>query len=216
MAPRTYTLRKRADSAAETRARVISAAASVYREGGVAAATVSAIAARADVSRGTVLHHFGDLDGLLTAVLEQAVADVRFPDRSMFDGATSDEERLRRYVDAIVRFNDRSGDWWQVFSRDIGRLPVLIEAESRFWAIVGDLQAMALGPVSADPRIGRAVGALLFPNTLWSFRHAGFDLDGTIEVLGDLVVALVSMRPAAVSARGTAGTRRLPGQEGGS
>ena len=56
MAPRSYVLGKRAESADATRARILEATVEIYRERGVPATTLKAVADRADVSRGTILH----------------------------------------------------------------------------------------------------------------------------------------------------------------
>jgi len=73
MAPRKYAQQLRAASADQRRTRIIDAAVIEYRERGVTSASLQSIAARADVSRGTILNHFGNADGLLAAVLETAV-----------------------------------------------------------------------------------------------------------------------------------------------
>lgn len=194
MAPRAYTLRKRADTAEATRRRIVDAAAAVYRDVGVQRATVSAVATRADVSRGTVLHHFGDLEGLLGAVLEVAIEEVRYPDVSIFEGAATTEDRLRRYVDAMVRFTARSQGWWEVFAQGMGTVPALRDAEAAFYEAVVTVQAAALGPLASDERLSRALGALVDFGTLGSLTRAGFDLEATIELLGDLVVDLARGR----------------------
>ncbi|HEX8025865.1 MAG TPA: helix-turn-helix domain-containing protein, partial [Candidatus Limnocylindrales bacterium] len=71
MAPRAYRLGRRAESAAATRDRIVEAAAALYEAQGVNATTLQAIAEKADVSRGTVLHHFGSTSGVLDAVAER-------------------------------------------------------------------------------------------------------------------------------------------------
>ena len=80
MAPRRYTLGQRAQSAAATRDRIVDAAAALYQERGVNSTTLQAIADRADVSRGTILHHFGGSDGLLDAVAERVLLTLELPD----------------------------------------------------------------------------------------------------------------------------------------
>src|SRR5215467_9453291 len=98
MAPRPYSLGRRAEAAAGTRRRVIDAAVALYRERGVAETTVTAVAARADVSRGTVLHHFGDGEGLLAAVLDHALVSLDVPDGSVLAGIPEPAARARRFV----------------------------------------------------------------------------------------------------------------------
>ena len=79
MTPRTYIQDRRAASAADTRKRIRDSALDLYRERGVASTTVQAIAERADVSRGTVVNHFGGADGVLNAVLDEVVPGLEVP-----------------------------------------------------------------------------------------------------------------------------------------
>jgi len=65
--PRTYRLNKRADSQQATRQRIEAAAIALHEEVGGAAATITAIAERAGVSRLTVYRHFPDERSLLLA-----------------------------------------------------------------------------------------------------------------------------------------------------
>ena len=65
--PRTYRLNKRAERQRATRQRIEAAAIALHEEVGGAAATITAIAERAGVSRLTVYRHFPDERSLLLA-----------------------------------------------------------------------------------------------------------------------------------------------------
>ncbi len=71
-------------SAATARAVILAAAEQLLVEGGVNAIQVRAVARRAEMTDAGVTHHFGDLHGLLTALIE------------------SSGQRIRREIDAIV------------------------------------------------------------------------------------------------------------------
>jgi len=58
MTPRSYQMGKRAESAAQTRQRIVQATMALHRDRGIAATTMKDIAARADVGIGTLYHHF--------------------------------------------------------------------------------------------------------------------------------------------------------------
>jgi AcrR family transcriptional regulator len=193
MTPRRYTQRGRADSAAETRRRIHDAALELYRQRGVAATTVQAIAARADVARGTVLNHYGSADGLLEAVLDEAVAKVRYPDEQLQDGAASESERIRRYVDAMFRFYVRSEEAWPVFSRDLD-LPILKAREAEYYAIVGRLYAATFLDLAQDRIVAAATRAYVNYAPLHDLRAAGLSLDEAIDVVADSLIALVARR----------------------
>ncbi len=62
--------RSHAERTAETRARVLAAVVESISEVGFQKTTAAEIARRAGVTWGAVQHHFGDKDGILTAVLE--------------------------------------------------------------------------------------------------------------------------------------------------
>lgn len=193
MAPRRYSQRGRADSAAETKRRILDAALELYKQRGVAATTVQAIAERADVARGTVLNHFGSADGLLEAVLDETVARIRYPDEQLQEGATSEPERIRRYVDAMFRFYVRGEEDWPAFSRDLD-LPVLKAREAHYYAIVARLYAATFLDLAADRIVGAATRAYVNFAPLYDLRAAGLSLDEAIEVVADSLIDLVARR----------------------
>jgi AcrR family transcriptional regulator len=198
MAPRAYTQRRRAESAESTRAGIVDAAMTLYRENGVAKTTLAAIAARADVSRGTILHHFGGADGLLEAVGKRLLETLDLPDERILDGIADPEARIRAFIAAIVRFFERSTPWWQVFESEMQR-PGLQAREADYWAGLARLQAAAFGPeVSADPTAMATIGALIHPGTmgslLWVLETAGIGPEDRIVIVGDLLVAYLGRR----------------------
>jgi AcrR family transcriptional regulator len=69
------TPRRTTDQAAETRALLIRAGRELFGTIGFSAAKASDIAQRAGVTRGALLHHFGDKEGLFAAVLEEVEAE---------------------------------------------------------------------------------------------------------------------------------------------
>ncbi|TAK01932.1 MAG: TetR/AcrR family transcriptional regulator [Chloroflexota bacterium] len=190
MAPRSYDLGRRATTTAATRRRIIEAATTLYRERGVAGTSLAAVAERADVARGTIVNHFGSADLLLGAVVDEILVAIEVPDERILNGATSTEERVRRFVDAMVRFNDRSRSWWEVFRRDMDS-PVLRAREAGYWASFERLRRATMGDAGTDRVAVATVGALVHPGTLWTFTEAGLSLDETIEAITALVVGLI-------------------------
>jgi AcrR family transcriptional regulator len=196
--PRAYTQRRRAETAAATRESIVDAAVEVYREKGAAGATMKAIADRADVSRGTILHHFGDADGLLDAVMDRAVAELDMPDERILDGLDERDARIRRYVAAMVAFFRRSTPWWRVFESVIER-PGARAREAAYFADVGRLQAAALGPeLAADAALQTAIGSALHPATmgslLWQLEQNGVPADEAARVVEDYVLGFIAIR----------------------
>jgi AcrR family transcriptional regulator len=205
VAPRAYNLGRRAESAAATRERIVDAAAALYEAQGVNATTLQAIAAKADVSRGTILHHFGGTSGVLDAVAERILVTLELPDERIFAGATDDEARLRAYARAIIEFFRRSTGWWAVFMTEMDR-PELKAREGEYYAAMGRLQAMALGDLAADRDVNVVVGSLIHPGTIggftWVMEQAGFTPAATVDAIADVVVAYVErVRRAAAGER---------------
>src|SRR5437867_3820492 len=67
MAPRRYEMERRAEGARETRDRIVRATMELHAEQGVVGTSHKDIAARADVSVGTVYHHFPNQDDVVRA-----------------------------------------------------------------------------------------------------------------------------------------------------
>ncbi|MFB7422190.1 TetR/AcrR family transcriptional regulator [Streptomyces hydrogenans] len=112
--------RKRQPSGDEARERAMRAAISVIAEKGTAALRMSDIAARAGMSTGHILYHFGKKDRLLLEVLAWSQEDLWARFRHAVDRAASPAEKL----DLFVRFylpvhqdDDRYALWTQVLAQ---------------------------------------------------------------------------------------------------
>jgi AcrR family transcriptional regulator len=195
MAPRPYTLGRRAETATATRKRILDVTIDLYRDRGVAATTLKAVAEKADVSRGTILHHFGSGDGLLGAVLDRVVESLEWPNERIFDGVSGLDARIRAFVHAVVLFNERSVLWWTMFEHEMQR-PELQKREAYYWDLLARLQALALGSkLAGDPLANAALLSVIHPATvgtvLWSFERAGVGKEDVRPILGDLAVDAV-------------------------
>jgi AcrR family transcriptional regulator len=198
MTPRAYTLGRRADAASMTRQRIIERTIDLYREHGVSATTLKAVAARADVSRGTILNHFGSADGLLGAVLDSVLDRLELPDERILDGIHDRDDRIRTFVTAMADFMDRTAPWWAMFESQMER-PELKAREATYWAAMARLQAAAIGTeLAADPVANATVLALIHPATqgtlIWAFEQAGRSREEAIKTAGDLAVDAIRRR----------------------
>lgn len=79
---------------ADTRRRLLNAAAELFTERGVDGTSIDAIAERADRTSGAVYDHFGGKDGLLLALLDSWVSDVGAVVGAELATATTLDERL--------------------------------------------------------------------------------------------------------------------------
>ncbi|RSS37231.1 TetR/AcrR family transcriptional regulator [Streptomyces sp. WAC08241] len=112
--------RKRQPSGDEARERAMRAAIGVIAEKGTAALRMADIAARAGMSTGHILYHFGKKDRLLLEVLAWSQADLWARFQSAADQAASPDEKL----DLFVRFylprhqgDERYALWTQVLAQ---------------------------------------------------------------------------------------------------
>lgn len=79
---------------ADTRTRLLDAAAELFAERGIEASSIDAIANRAGRTSGAVYDHFGGKDGLLRALLESWVDDVSTAIGAELVAATTLDDRL--------------------------------------------------------------------------------------------------------------------------
>lgn len=97
--------RTHAERTAETRERVMAAVVEAIDDVGFSRATAAEIARRAGVTWGAVQHHFGDKDGILTAVLEASF--------HRFAAVLNDVPAVDSREERVGHFVDRS---WSHFS----------------------------------------------------------------------------------------------------
>ena len=195
MTPRSYTLGRRAATSTATRHRILDATLELYREVGIGATTLTAVAERADVSRGTVLNHFGSTEGLLGATMDRILETLDLPNDSIFEGLASRDDRIRAYVAAMIAFQQHSSHLWPIFEHELQR-PEVAQREANYWAAVARLQATALGEgLASDARANATLTSVIHPATvgtfLWSFERAGLDPELALPLLGEFAVDAV-------------------------
>jgi len=125
MGSRRYTLKKRADSRADTRARIIAAAAALQLEQGPAQVTVSAVADRAGVQRLTVYRHFPAEALLFAASNAHWLAQHPLPAPQRWQGIADADERLLTALTALYTYFRATGRMWAASYRDVGSVPAL-------------------------------------------------------------------------------------------
>jgi AcrR family transcriptional regulator len=192
MAPRGYKLTRRAETTAATRDRILDATLELYKEVGIPATTLAAVAERADVARGTILNHFGSAEGLLSAIMDRILETLDLPDERIFEGKPSRDDRIRAYVAAMIAFQQRTSHLWPIFESELER-PAIKEREAVYWAALARLQATALGEgLGTDALANATLTSVIHPATvgtfLWSFEQAGLDPELSRPLLGEFAV----------------------------
>jgi AcrR family transcriptional regulator len=208
MAPRAYSLGKRADTVEATRQRILDATMELYREQGIPATTLKGVAERADVSRGTIAHHFGTGDGLLGAVLDTILDSLDLPEPAAIEALDSLDARVRSFVGGMIEFQERTAHLWPIFEKELQR-PEVQQREASYWAALARLQAATLGAgLRDDAAANAALLSVIHPATvgtfLWAFEQAGLPRGDGGALLLDVAVDAVR-RVADRKSRGTGG-----------
>jgi AcrR family transcriptional regulator len=183
---------KRAETAEATRQRVLDATIELYRDLGVPATTIKSVAERADVSRGTILHHFGSAEGLLGAVLDRVLDSLELSDPHALESVEGLDARIRTFATEMLDFQDRTSHWWPIFENEMAR-PIVQQREAVYWAWLAEMQAAALGAGLRNDRVANAtLTSIVHPATVgtfaWAFEQAGLPRADARPLLADFAV----------------------------
>ena len=113
---RRYNLGKRAETADETRQRIIRATYELHKQKGIAATTIRDIAQRADVSPGTVYHHYPEYGDVIVACGRFTFGIMRPPTSEIFEGLATPAEKLRTLVEHVFAAYRRFPEYEKVRS----------------------------------------------------------------------------------------------------
>jgi AcrR family transcriptional regulator len=157
---RSYNSTRRAQQAAQTRADVVAAAISRFRDHGWAATTLAAIADDAGVSVETIRNGFGSKVGLLRAAMDVAVAgdaeDVPLAERPEFAALAEGtlDERIDRVTELVADIHERSAGVWRAVVEAASADPELdrwrLETERGRRTDVGRGASMVIGRALDD------------------------------------------------------------------
>ncbi len=165
-APYVFDVATQGERRAETRRRLLTAAAELFAERGVDGASIDAVAERAERTSGAVYDHFGGKDGLLFALLDGWVDDVATVIGAELTTATTLDERLGvlwRNVSSPVAGDGRwialEHELWSYAHRNPAAREHLARRYRGAWRGVDE----AVGGWSdGDAEVGPAVIGLLF------------------------------------------------------
>jgi AcrR family transcriptional regulator len=189
---RSYQLKQRAESAEETRRRLVQATFALHGEQGIAATTMKQIAERAGVGIGTVYHHFPTLDDTINACGQMVMATFPPPSEAIFSGVPTMKARLALLARALFEHLDAVA--FDVIRMDRDRLPIV----TRF---VGDeekhrvaLTRAALAPFAIDRELIRIAAALLDIGVYRALQSAGLTLDEAAAAIADVIQARMTRK----------------------
>ncbi len=191
MTPRSYQMGKRAESAAQTRQRIVRATMALHRDRGIAATTMKEIAERADVGIGTVYHHFPRYEDAIRACGARTAELARLPTCEIFDRARSLPARVAVLVAELFAYYDRHPTL-PLARCEQDRFPVLGEFVTRRQELIEALVADALrplAPTAAQVQTGIALTDFAVHRSL---LDAGFSTQQAAAQITDVVVRWLS------------------------
>jgi AcrR family transcriptional regulator len=142
-AARKYRMKRRAESQARTRERIVEAAMSLHEERGVKATTISEIAERAGVERLTVYRHFPDELSLIQACSGHWFELNPVPDSGVWAGIADPLTRTQLALTSLYVYYRRTEAMWSSVLKDESAVPamkkVMKDAYKYLKALVEDL-----------------------------------------------------------------------------
>ncbi|MCI0466784.1 MAG: TetR/AcrR family transcriptional regulator [Beijerinckiaceae bacterium] len=130
---RTYTLKRRAESQAATRRRIVEAAVDLHSRIGPARTTLSEVAGKAGVQRHTLYAHFPDERSLSLACSELTLKRDPLPEPGPWKNIEGRSERLRAGLLAVYSWYERNAELVACVLRDAEYHPLTREiVELRF------------------------------------------------------------------------------------
>ncbi len=187
MAPRKYSLGKRAAAVEETRQRILEAAAALFLEQGILSTSMQDVARRADVAPGTVLNHFSTNDDLAQAVVTRLTTTLRVPTEEVFHGLRTLQERTEKLARELAAFYRRSEPWYRVYERERDKVPALAEGETLFFEGIDRLVRLALGPLSRNETVVSVLMALTNPSVFGVLRGRGLSAEDAANLMAEVL-----------------------------
>ena len=102
---RSYEMKRRAQTQARTRQKIVDATIELHQTKGIAATSFADVAERAGVGKVTVYRHFADEDALATACSGQYFERHPFPEIEAWREIADPERRLRHGLRATYRYH---------------------------------------------------------------------------------------------------------------
>jgi AcrR family transcriptional regulator len=188
VSPRTYRQGKRAASVEETKRRIRAAALAEYADTGIEAASMQAIARRADVAPGTVLYHYPDPVELAAEVIAHRIEEVKVPTAEDIGVDTPVPQRIERLAREMFRVYAATDLEYRTWVRSKDH-PVMRRYENWYNDAYTAVLAAALGPRHSLPREFEVISALIDPGFRASLLARGMSEEEAAATAAQLAVA---------------------------
>lgn len=192
MQRRPYRLKQRAESAEETRRRLVQATFELHGEQGIAATTMKQIAERAGVGTGTVYHHFPTLDDTVLACGRMVMATYPPPSEATFAGVPTMKERVALLARALFAWSDRVA--FDVIRMDRDRMAIVRKFIDDELARRVELTRAVLAPFAIDRDLVRISAALLDVGSYRALQQIGLSLDQAAEAIAEIIQARLTRK----------------------
>lgn len=222
---RKLQLKRRAERQHETRQRIVEATVALHESVGGGAATISAIAERADVERLTVYRHFPDERSLLMACTQHYLGRNPPPDPEAWQTIDDRQKRFRTALSEIYAYHRHTERMSLHAIHDVQDMPILrdvLAPSYAYWRGVRDgLAAGWIANAGIQRLVEAAVGHAIAFMTWYSLaREQELDDAQAIEIMVEMLRCITrsgrkgpgvaeSVREVA---RGGHGGGKLPGQ----
>lgn len=187
---RAYNLGRRAETAAETRQRLIESTAALHVERGISAVSLRDIADRAGVSVGTAYHHFPTYLDAVRACAAHTAATSPLPEESIFDGAESVEKRVAVLMRELGAWYEQH-PWLERIRAERATYPPVEENMTQLERGIATL-ARTAARCTADE--ARTIAALADISVYTSLRRAGMSAARVHGRMAEAVVAWLRSR----------------------
>jgi AcrR family transcriptional regulator len=201
---RKYELKRRAEEMAATRRRIAEAAVDLHGTVGPARTTLSAVAERAGVQRHTVYRHFPTEADLFAACSGHFFAANPWPDSAPWRAIGDPRQRLRRALDELYAYYERTEPMLSNVLRDVELIdalrPTLVPLED-FLAEAAEI--LAAGWLARGSRRRRLAAALRLAVDFHAWRTLAADKrisrTEAVELASALVEAAAATRRRAAA-----------------
>jgi AcrR family transcriptional regulator len=187
---RTYHLGRRAETAADTRQRLVEATAALHATRAISAVSLRDVAERAGVSVGTAYHHFPSYLDAVRACGAHVMAASPLPAEDIFEGVDRLDERVLVFVRELCGWYGRN-PWLEHVRAERSMYPPVEEGMAALERGIEQLARVAAG-CTADE--ARTVVALADVAVYSSLRRGGVPAGRVPGRIAEVIVTWLSSR----------------------
>jgi len=193
---RSYEMKKRAETQAQTRERIVASTAELHATIGPAQTTISAVADHAGVPRSTIYRHFEDEAALIVACATHWQMANQPPELEPWLAIDDPEQRLQKALLDIYGYYRSAGPMLANVLRDEAAVPILTDVLGHFrgyFAAAHEILMAGRGQGAVQRRTAAAVGHALAYTTWQSLTQHNQLTDSEAATLMTQLAAAVDL-----------------------